>query len=169
MKKDPAFKRRFYTSTFFDAQGKESLQHLYEDFHPFVGRVSIYNHANKHGTWSPRGVPNIGETPKAFNERSRETTKAITALKKYAPEKVLEGDVYDPKAEIDEDWEDTLEALIKQGSKDLKSGRLKVNAGQLVTALKIKADRENAKNDKGNSFIAAMALMATGAKSATKE
>jgi hypothetical protein len=163
MKKDKEFKRRFYTSTYFDAQGRETLRQVSEAYHPFVSEDSIYNHARKHGTWSPRGTPRNGESINDFNTRSRETKKALSTLKKVAPEILLEGDIVDltPK---EDSWEDGLDELLKQGTQDLKSGKMKINASQYVTALKIKADREAAKGSGMSEFLSAMAAAATKGK-----
>lgn len=164
IKKDPLLKKRFYTSTYFNVQGKESLNEIFEDvLHPYVGRPNMYNHAKKHGNYAFKKRPGAGESMKEFQEKERLTKQALKTLEKVAPQMIVDGEVM-PNKEVEEGWEDGLKELLKQGGQDLKKGKMKINASQYVTALKIMADKEARDGSKQDDFVTAMALAALSKK-----
>lgn len=171
IKRDPAFKKRFYTSTYYNKQGTESMNQIARDLEPLISYSQVYNHARRHGDTYFRKRSDRDETIKEFHERERVKKDALKKLEKVAPEIIINKDLIDPNAtlQVEQNWEDILDNMIKEGSKDLSQGHIKINATQLTTLLKIKADRENAKGAGKDNFLAVMAAMVAGNKATDGE
>lgn len=151
-------KLRFYNSTYYNPQGRETLLQVAKDMQPDIVMSNIYRHAKNHNSRfqirDDKGVNLAARKKKEITKK-----KALKDLERVAPELLLEGEVL---TEAQKGWQDILDDMIKAGSKDLANNKIKINGTQLTALLKIKADMELKNGNGQNDFIAAMAAAAIG-------